>query len=206
MGKRPPNECLIFADFNPEWLNTPSPFDELDEEWVSIIIFFVFHIPVANVSARGTTLQAFHWGEKSKNDDFKLLKSRLINYAEMDEDEFKAVDAWIEVKEALKNNNLIDFPLDITKPRLTFRKDKCGVCESLCNHIRNSFAHGRLAFYKENSETYVAMEDIDDKHTVSARLILSKTILKRWIEIIRCGPFETNCELDKKFYLKIVKA
>ncbi len=39
MSKRPPKEQLEFTDFNAEWLNTPSPFNELDDEWLRIIVF-----------------------------------------------------------------------------------------------------------------------------------------------------------------------
>lgn len=199
MPKRPPKEKLEFANFNAEWLNTPSPFNELDNEWLRIIVFFVFHIPVQGVSARGTTLSAFHWGEKSRSDDFKLLKSRLIAYAGIEKDQFKSVDKWEDMRPALSDNGLLVFPQDLQDIRITYRNDKGGVCDSLCNHIRNSFAHGRLAFYEVEGNTYIAMEDIDSKHTITARMILSKTILLRWIEIISLGPFISKEELDKKF-------
>ena len=39
---KPTAEDYIFADNNPDWLITPSPFDELDDEWYQIIIFYVF--------------------------------------------------------------------------------------------------------------------------------------------------------------------
>ncbi len=201
MAKRPPNDELIFADFDAEWLNTPSPFDELDDDWISIIKFFVFHIPVKGVSARGRTLSNYHWGEKSKQNDFKVLKARLIAFGNMNEDAFKCVDNWNEMQNALSGNSLIAFPSDITNARVTYRNDKGGVCESLCNHIRNAFAHGRLAFYQQDEETYIALEDIDDKKTVTARMMLSKTILLRWIKIIEAGPFSTEDDLKQALAL-----
>ena len=192
MAKRPPNEELVFSDFNADWLNTPSPFNELDNEWIRIIVFFVFHIPVRGVSARGTTLSAFHWGEKSKTNDFKLLKARLVSCAGMEDGRFKSVDKWEEMRTALSDNNLMWFPGNGHNVRVTFRNDKGGVCESLCNHIRNSFAHGRLAFFVYDDETYIALEDIDNKYTVTARMILTKNILLRWMEIIQAGPFQSQ--------------
>ena len=38
-------ESCVIAD-NDEWLQTPSPFEAIDEDMKIIIIFFVFHIPV----------------------------------------------------------------------------------------------------------------------------------------------------------------
>lgn len=199
MAKRPPDEELEFAQFNAPWLNTPSPFNTLDDSWMKIIVFFVFHIPVQGVSARGTTLSAFRWGEKSKSDDFKLLKSRLMTYAGIGKKQFISVDKWEDMRSALSDNGLINFPQNLHDIRVTYRNDKGGVCDSLCNHIRNSFAHGRLAFYDIENDTYIAIEDIDSKHTVTARMILSKSVLLRWMEIIRLGPFISKEELDKKF-------
>ena len=95
MAKRPPDEELEFAQFNAPWLNTPSPFNTLDDSWMKIIVFFVFHIPVQGVSARGTTLSAFRWGEKSKSDDFKLLKSRLMTYAGIGKYAICIIRQWI---------------------------------------------------------------------------------------------------------------
>lgn len=159
----------------------------------------MFHIPVYGVSARGTTLSAFHWGEKSKNDDYKLLKSRLIKYGEMSRESFMCIENWEDMRPSLSANQLIDFPREYNNLRLTYRKDKSGVCDSLCSHIRNAFAHGSLAFYLANGETYIVMEDIDKQRTVTARMILSKTVLYRWMRIIQLGPFKSDAELDKEF-------
>lgn len=115
----------------------------------------------------------------------------------MNEEAFKCVDNWSEMRNALSSNSLIPFPSEIATARITYRNDKGGVCESLCNHIRNAFAHGRLSFYQQDEETYIALEDIDDKKTVTARMVLSKTILLRWIKIIEAGPFSTEDDLKQ---------
>ena len=74
--QKPTVEDYIFAEEHPEWLNTPSPFDNLDEELKQLIVFYVFHVPVVGVSARAKPLESFGWGTKSKNDDFKQLKKK----------------------------------------------------------------------------------------------------------------------------------
>ena len=63
-------------------------------------------------------------------------------------------------------------------------------------HIRNSFAHGRLAFYNNDNEVYIAMEDIDNNKHVSARMILSKKTLINWKIIIESGPNMKTKELE----------
>ena len=66
--QKPSAEDYILAESRPEWLDTPSPFDDLDEEWKQLIIFYVFHVPVVDMSARAKPLESYGWGTKSKND------------------------------------------------------------------------------------------------------------------------------------------
>lgn len=196
--QKPTAEDYIFAEESPAWLNTPSPFDNLDEELKQLIVFYVFHVPVVDVSARAKPLELFGWGTKSKHDDFKQLKRKLIKYGNMSNELFLCEEGWAKLKKAILNNRLDPFPSKIMEERVTYRKVKSGEVDSLLAHIRNSFAHGRLAFYLEQNEVYFVMEDIDDKRHVSARLILSKGTLIRWKTIIESGPFLTNDELEKR--------
>ena len=203
MAKKPSKDKLISVNLHEEWLDTPSPFDSLDDDWNKIIRFYVFHVPVEGVSARAKTLKQFGWGNKSRSNDFKLLKARLTEVAQLNGKQINSIDKWEEVKQAFIDNNLEEFPSDYTTVRLTFRKDKSGICESLCNHIRNSFAHGRVAFYENAGEVYIAMEDIDKDRDVTARLILNKTILLRWIVVITEGPLIDKNDLYKKCELEV---
>lgn len=195
---RPSADDYLFADEHPGWLNTPSPFDELDEIWKELIVFYVFHVPVSGMSARAKTLESYGWGTQSKKGDLKKLKNRLVKYGNMTDKTFECKDGWSGLKESYINNNLIDFPQDIACERVSYRKTKSGVNDSLLSHIRNSFAHGRLAFYSKNDKTYIAMEDIDDKKHVSARLILSKETLCCWKSIIELGPSISSEELKHR--------
>ena len=190
---KPAETDYIIAEERPKWTETPSPFDKLDEEWYKIIIFYVFHVPVKDISARAKPLESFRWGIKDNKNDFKKLKSRLVKYGNMTKNEFRCEESWIKLKQAIEENNLIDFPSELVRERVSYRKTKSGVNDSLLSHIRNSFVHGRLAFYSVNSKIYIAMEDIDNKHHVSARMILSKQTLLRWKTIIEGGP-QLSCE------------
>ena len=134
--RRPNPDDYVLAEQAPDWLNTPSPFEQLDEMWIEIIIFYVFHVPVSDLSARARSLDYYGWGTKSHNNDFKQLKGRLIKYGNISNDHFKCEDTWAELKEAYKACNLYDsFPKDITCERVTFRKIKSRENESLLSHI-----------------------------------------------------------------------
>ena len=198
MKKNVSYEDLVHAEENPEWLNTPSPFEQLDDDWVKIIIFFVFQPPVDSISARGTTLSAFKWG---KAHDHKVLINRMRICAGMEKECFQSVDVLREVRPSLERTNLINFPNAIAEERLVFRKSKSSIGESVISHIRNAFAHGRLSFYDENGEIYVAMEDVNNKHVVTARMILSKTTLLRWMTVITAGPFISEEELRAQLHI-----
>ena len=131
-------ENCVIAN-NDEWLQTQSPFEVIDEDMKIIIIFFVFHIPVEGVSARGKSLKEYGWGKKSKANDFKELKRRLIEFGEMNEKYFVCEDNFEKLKNALTENQLIDFPEDIENQKVVFKKDKSSMIDSLIFHIRNRF-------------------------------------------------------------------
>lgn len=199
---KPKEDDYIFAEDKPAWLNTPSPFDGLDDDWLAIIVFYVFHVPVSDLSARARTLESYQWGQKSKNNDFKQLKRRFVNYGNMSDESFICEDGWAKLKESIQSNNLQEFPCQLDRERVVYRKSKTGVNDSLLAHIRNAFAHGRIALYTFGGNEFVALEDIDDKKHVAARMILSKETLLRWKTIINAGPFTTTDQLDKEFGLE----
>ena len=194
---KPAPEDYIIAEDDPLWLSTPSPFDTLDNEWYQIIIFYVFHVPVSGVSARAKPLNSYGWGSKSGYADFRQLKKRLIKYSSITEKDFRCEDRWTDLKDAFRATDLFAFPTDITRERVAYRKAKSGESDSLLSHIRNSFAHGRLSFYAKGEDVYIAMEDIDNKKHISARMILNKQTLLRWKTIIEAGPSMAEEELEK---------
>lgn len=194
---RPSPDDFITAEANPLWLKSPSPFNTLDNEWYQIIIFYVFHSPASGVSARSKSLDSYGWGTKSKDDDFKLLKNRLIKYSGLSKATFRCEDTWANLKQAIQETDLFVFPTDLTCERIAYRTGKKREIDSLLSHTRNSFAHGRLSFYTCRENVYIAMEDIDTKKHVSARIIVSKQTLLNWKVIIEAGPFTSEYELEK---------
>ena len=66
---------------------------------------------------------------------------------------------------------------------------------SVFYHLRNAFAHCRLNMIDVNGESVFIIEDVQsskkrDKLKVSARMILRKSTLLKWIDLIENGEQE----------------
>lgn len=79
------------------------------------------------------------------------------------------------------------------------KEDSC--IESVCRHVRNAFAHGRIAVIREKDEDYLFLEDGKDpsgvdydnekpkyrKLEVRARALLKVSTLEQWYSILQEG-------------------
>lgn len=102
-----------------------------------------------------------------------------------------------KISEALEKADLKDnFPSDLSKERICIYNNEKNQFMSVFYHIRNAFAHGRLNIVDVNGECTFILEDIVPNHSnpqrqkVSARMILKRSTLLRWIEIIEDGECE----------------
>ena len=88
---------------------------------------------------------------------------------------------------ALEKSGLKDhFPHSFEKEVICFRNNKNNQFISAFYHIRNALAHGRFCIQNVNGEDFFAFEDVG-KNKVSARMILRKSTLLQWIELIEGG-------------------
>ena len=96
-------------------------------------------------------------------------------------------EVWNEMKPVLEDAGLSKkFPLKKYEEKIcVYKKDNQLV--SVFSHIRNSLAHGRFNIIDFNSETFFILEDSGTKNRVSARMILKKSTLLKWIEAIEGG-------------------
>ena len=198
--KKSEKDNYIYVADSPDWLKTDSPFDQLDDDWHKIIVFFVLHVPAEGVSFRSKSLASYGWGSKSGQDDFKRLKARLIKYSGMSVEDFVCVNSYKKLKVKLQHMDLEEFNPQIERQIIIIRKDKSGENESLFSHIRNAFAHGHVSFINIKDDVAVILEDINNEKAVSARMIIYKSSLLNWIKVIEAGPFISNDDLDKEFY------
>lgn len=186
--------AAVFTQYNPAWLNQIAPDRFEDQDLFRIVTFYVFHSPCAGLSARGRSLEEYGWSAPWKKPYYlnKQLKQAASNYELL-----YSADGYEKMDEALGSANMLrDFPLDMSVERASFTDCKKNQFLSLFSHIRNSLAHGRLNMMDVNNECVFAFEDVSPKkdnegrNKVSARMILRKSTLLRWIDIIESGEEE----------------
>ena len=93
--------------------------------------------------------------------------------------------------QACKKADLLEeFPNDMLKERMAISISDQNQVLSLFKHIRNAFAHSRFAMHDIVGGDYVLIfEDVSsDGKKVSARIIIRKSTLIKWIDIIEAGP------------------
>lgn len=171
------------------WIKRITPEQFADKDLIRIITFFVFHSPCENVSAMGKAFREYGWSKPWGKPCFlnKQLKEaatagKLI-YAAKTYDEME-----IKVQEASLDDAA--FPSGLSKERICAYVGGESQIPSVFRHLRNSFCHGRFAVYHMNGEEIFAFEDVkpgNAKLKLSARMVLRKSTLLRWIEIIENG-------------------
>ena len=98
--------------------------------------------------------------------------------------------------EALRKANLYDgFPADLESERICVYDNMHNQFLSVFYHLRNAFAHCRLNMVDIDGECVFILEDvIHEKKTnalkLSARMIIKKSTLLNWIDLIEGGEKE----------------
>lgn len=186
----------VLTERNPDWIKwiAPERFD--DKELFRIVIFFVFHSPCANLSSMGKTLAEYGWSAPWRKPFYlnKQLQQAASNYKLIyPASNYDAMDEASE-KADLKDN----FPSDFLRERICIYDNMHNHFLSVFYHLRNAFAHCRLNMVDVNGECVFILEDIvpaksPAQEKVSARMILRKQTLLKWIDIIEGG----ECEYQK---------
>ena len=158
---------------------------------IRIITFFVFHSPCAGTSAQGKSLAEYGWHTPWKKPYYlnKQLKQTATNQNLL----FSA--SKYEILERTLSEHDCDehFPPDNKMEAAFFyldgKKDKS---QFLClfRHIRNAVAHGRVRIINAGKNTAFVFEDVNPKNKISARIILRKSTLLKWIDMIEAGEKE----------------
>lgn len=174
---------IVVAKEKPEWVKRLPAKEFVDEELIKIITFYLFHSPCNGLSAMQKSLKDYNWHTPWRL-PYKLnsqLKQASSNFNLI----FSA-KSYATLDEALKKADLLDnFPSNLKCERIGVYDNKSNQFISVFYHIRNAFAHGRFCI-KEN--TFVFEDKYGTK--VSARMILKKKTLLKWIEIIEGGEKE----------------
>lgn len=183
MAKQKKDESeYIHADFPAKWIKAPIDEKLKNEDFRKILDFFVIHTPCEELSARAKTLNSYQW-----ENTYPLKKGMRV--VPLKDSIFSFGEKWEEMKDCLAEVNLQkNFPsaLEIERGCL-YKKSKQNQLDCIFYHIRNCFAHGRFNISENNGDWTFVLEDWGTKNRVSARMILKKSTLLKWIEIIEGG-------------------
>lgn len=183
----------ITTECNPEWINWIAPNSFEDKDLFRIVIFFVFHSPCENLSSMGRTLAEYGWSAPWKKPYYlnKQLRQVASNYELLFSAKgYNEMDAALE-KADLKEN----FPCNFSHERICIYDNQGNQFLSVFYHLRNAFAHCRLNMVDVAGECVLILEDVQpnknsDQLKVSARMILRKSTLLKWIDLIENGESE----------------
>lgn len=148
--------------------------------------------PCKDLSSSSIELTRYGWGKDVwKNEK---LKKALFAIARLEKNSsFIVAHKTNEMKAACEKASLKkNFHKDRSQERIAIFKGRYNEFLSICYHIRNAFAHGRLAMYDyENGKDIVfALEDGIKKNgefQVRSRMILRKSTLIKWMNILKSG-------------------
>ncbi len=184
----------VETERNPKWMNWIAPECFNDKDLFRIVIFFVFHSPCEGVSSMRKSFGEYGWAAPWKN-PFYLNKQ--LEQAASSHKLLYSAKGYEEMDAALEKADLNEsFPSNLSRERICIYDNQDNQFLSVFYHIRNAFAHCRLNMVDVDGECVFILEDVQrnkktgDKLKVSARMILRKSTLLRWIEIIENGERE----------------
>ena len=183
----------VLVERKPDWLQWISPQKFEDKDLFRIVVFFVFHSPCENLSSMGKSLYEYGWKTPWKKPFYlnRHLRKTSTNF-----NLIYSADSYDNLEKALERAKLLDdFPNDLHTERICIYDNKKNQFLSVFYHLRNSFAHCRLNMVDVDGECVFILEDIIENKKngeikVSARMILRKSTLLKWINIIEAGEKE----------------
>ena len=166
------------------------------DEYSRIISFYLTQAPIQNKNTGETfgprSLMQLGW---CGNSDLNALESKLLTSSSISSFLFlksSSINATLQAMN-LEGEICIEHPrcvIQRTVKKLRYNEDGTIACEytdssrmqCLFRHIRNGIAHGRTCWFDNGM---ILIEDIGgDGKTLTARILLSKDALLRWIDIV----------------------
>lgn len=192
------------SPLHPGWLEREAPASYADEELKRIVLFYVIYTPCPGASAKGIPIETYGW-DKSVWTQGRLRK-QLLSAASLEKHKtFFSVKTTAELKDAFTQAKMRKgFHRDRSVEKIVFYKGKDNEVLSIFRHIRNALAHGRLAMYacgEDEKDIIFVLEDGvpgSGNYIVNSRMILKKSTLLKWIDIIKQGPASLETENERK--------
>lgn len=178
------------APLNPGWIKKKVPESYADDSLRRIVLFYVINTPCTKLSSSALPLTTYGWGRDLwkkaalKKGLFYVagLKKNETFFVAKRANEMKAVCIAAQMTKKFHDNREQE-KIVIYKP------NEYNEFMAILYHIRNALAHGRLAMYpiKNSTDIFFAFEDgikRDEKFEVRSRMVLKKSTLIRWIDIL----------------------
>jgi hypothetical protein len=193
----------IPAEAKPAWLEWIEPEKFNDKDLFRIVTFFVFHSPCVGknsdpkpLSAMCKPLTDYGWSEKWGNYKNPQSLNYILRNATTNFSLIFSADSNKDLSQECHKAKLKDnFPSEIEQERVAISISDQNQFLSLFRHIRNAFSHTRFNMCELiDGDLMFIMEDISRKY-VSARMLLRKSTLLKWIDIIEAGP--QPCDMEE---------
>ena len=186
----------ILVDETENWLLTEIPSSFCDSEFMQIIIFYVLHSPCKQGSYSPVPLDKYGWTNPWHS---KKFKDTLRNIASFNDETYQYTESHEKFKELWESTEIQNNFYDLCEGEFAIfsHVGETNPFLDLFHHIRNAIAHGRFTAKKHNHNFYIYMEDaktVRGKIAVNARIMLKKSTLIKWIDMIEAGPLEENSE------------
>lgn len=191
------NNGYEISSINPGWIKKRVPDSYADNDLRDLIMFYVINTPCTDLSSSSIGLCEYGWSKDIwKNEKLKKILFRVAGIER--DSSFVVVCKADRMKDACEKALLKkNFHKNRNQERIVIFKGRYNEFLSICYHIRNSFAHGRLAMYDyENGKDIVfALEDGVKKNgefQVRSRMVLKKSTLLKWMNILKAGNFSSE--------------
>lgn len=186
------------TSISPGWIKKKVPDSYADDVLKELVLFYVINTPCTDLSSSGLALSHYGWNK----DIWKKgkLKSALFEIADLkSKTTFCVAHKTNEMKKVCKAANLskgFQTQRDVERIAM-YKNSRYNEFLCICYHIRNAFAHGRLAMYdyENGNDIIFVLEDgvkKNGKFQVRSRMILKKSTLKTWMDIIKSGMIPSN--------------
>lgn len=185
-----------YSSINPGWIKKKIPNNYSDDNLKRIVLFYVINTPCTDLSSSGISLSDYGWDKKVWQNN--VLKDKLFSVASLERgNNFVVAKNTREMKSSCEIAGMkkkFHQKRDVEKI-VFYKPSRYNEFIAVLYHIRNAFAHGRLAIYaiQDSEDVMFALEDgVKDKNgfQIRSRMLLKKSTLLKWIDILEKKPTE----------------
>lgn len=183
------------------WLRWIVPEEFNDIDLFRIVTFYVFHSPCLSLTSMGKSLEEYGWSTPWRK---PYYLNRQLRQAATNFNLIYSANTYDSLESALDKADLNgSFPSDFGRERIAIYDNMNNQFLSVFYHLRNAFAHCRINMIDFEGDCVFILEDIvpnqkdEHKQKLAARMIIRKSTLLKWIDIIEEGEKVFNSTITK---------